>query len=339
VKYRDLGHSGIRVSVVGLGGWALVGGPTWGEQDREESRAAVRAALDAGVTFFDTAEGYGSGESEELLADVLGPRRAQVVIASKVGERHLRPPVLRSCLEQSLRRLRTDYLDLYQVHWPNPDIPLEETFGALAALQAEGKVRAVGVSNFGATYLRGLGPAHTPVSNQVCYSLLFRAVEYEAGPLCRARGIALLPFSPLCQGLLTGKYRTAAAVPEGRARTRLFRPDRPGARHREAGCEAEVFAALAGIRRIADGLGRPMGEVALAWLLAQDGVAGVIAGARSADQAAANARAADLDLPADAVSALAEATEPVKRLLGPNLDFWQTDSRADRPADEAPSDE
>jgi aryl-alcohol dehydrogenase-like predicted oxidoreductase len=331
VRYRRLGRTDIEVSTVCLGGWALVGGPTWGDQDRAASRAAVRAALDAGVTFFDTAEGYGDGESEELLADALGPRRQEVVIASKVGERHLRPDALREHLERSLRRLKTDCVDLYQVHWPNPDIPLEETFGALEALRAEGKIRAAGVSNFGSSYLRDLLKVRAPASNQVCWSLLFRAVEHDVQPLCREHGVALLPYSPLCQGLLTGKYRAPDDVPPGRARTRLFGPDRPESRHREGGCEAAVFAALARIRRIADGLGRPMGEVALAWLLAQEGVASVIAGARSAEQAAADARAADLDLAADVLAALAEATEPVKRHVGRNIDFWQTESRADRP--------
>ncbi len=329
MKFRKLGRTDIDVSVIGLGGWALIGGRTWGDQDRDDSRSAIRAALDAGVTFFDTAEGYGRGESESLLADVIGPGRDEVVIASKVSRRNLEPETLRERCEESLRALRTDYIDLYQVHWPSPDVPLEDSMRAMEDLKRQGKVRVLGVSNFGATYLRDLLAIGRVESNQVCYNLLFRAVEDEVRPLCVEQGISILPYSPIAQGLLTGKWASADEVPEGRARTRLFSGDRPEARHGEAGCEQETFASIERIREIADGLGRPMGQVALAWLLAQEGVPSVIVGARNADQAAENAGAADLDLSGDVLAALAEATEPVKRRLGSSIDFWQSDSRAD----------
>jgi len=332
MQYRTLGRTDIEVSAVCLGCWALVGqaGDTWGEQDRDESRRTVRAALDAGITFFDTAEVYGRGESEDLLGAALGPRRSEAVIASKVSRAHLKPGDVTAACDASLRRLQTDCIDLYQVHWPDPDVPLADTFGALDALKEAGKVRAVGVSNFGASYLPDALNAGRIEGNQVCYSLLFRAIEHDVQPICAEHGISILPYSPLAQGLLTGKFRTADDVPEGRARTRLFSTDRPQARHGEPGCEAAVFAALDRIREICDGLGRPMNEVALAWLLAQESVTTVIAGARHPAQIEANARAADLDLPADVLTALDEATQPVKDHVGRNIDLWQTDSRADR---------
>lgn len=330
MNYRRLGRTEVQVSVVGLGCWALIGGDTWGHQDREDSRRTIEAALDAGINFFDTAENYGAGESEELLGNVLAARRDEVVIATKVSRRHLAFDEMRAACENSLRRLKTDHIDLYQVHWPNPDVPLADTLAALEALKETGKVRAVGVSNFGASYLAEAVQAGRVESNQVAYSLLFRAIEHEVQPMCAEHGISILPYSPLAQGLLTGKFRTIDDVPEERARTRLFSRDRPNARHDEPGCEPALFAALDRIRQICEELGRPMNQVALGWLLAQDAVTSVIAGARRPDQAAENARAADVQLPAHVIEDLYLATAPVKAALGTNIDPWQTNSRADR---------
>ncbi len=331
MKFRKLGSTDIDVSTVCLGCWALIGGGTWGPQDRDDSRATIRAALDAGVTFFDTAEGYGSGESEALLGEVLGPHRSEVVLASKVGRRNLRPDALKAHCEESLRALATDYMDLYQIHWPDPDVPLAETVGAMQDLKAEGKIRAIGVSNFGAGYLGEALEVGPVASNQVCYNLLFQAVEFEVEPLASERGVSILPYSPLAQGLLTGKFRTADNVPEGRARTRHFSKDRPEARHQEPGCEEEVFATVDRIRAIAAEVDQPMSRVALAWLLAQPGVVSVIAGARNPDQVHENVGAGDLKLPPDVLARLSDATDPVKQALGRNIDAWQTDSRAERP--------
>jgi aryl-alcohol dehydrogenase-like predicted oxidoreductase len=329
MEYRKLGRTDIEVSAVCMGCWSITGGRTWGAQDRGDSLAALRAALDAGITFFDTAPAYGDGESEQLLAKALDGLRQEVVIATKVSRRDLAARDVRRSCEASLRRLRTDYIDLLQPHWPSPDVPLSETFAALEKLRAQGKVRAIGVSNFGASYLREVLGRWRIESNQVAYSLLFRSPEFDVLGLCRGNDVGLLCYSPLCQALLTGKFACADDVPEGRARTRHFSKDRPQARHGEPGCEAETFRAIARIREIAGD--RPMGRVALAWLLAQPGVASVIAGGRNAVQAADNASAGDLKLPPETVEALARATEPVKDRLGPNCDMWQSDSRADRP--------
>jgi len=330
VDYRKLGRTDIDVSAVALGCWALIGGETWGEQDRDESRRTIEAALDAGITFFDTAENYGAGESEALLGRVLPPRRQEVVIASKVGRGHLAPDDVREACEGSLRRLKTDYIDLYQIHWPNPAVPIDETLGALQSLKDAGKVRSIGVSNFGATYLDEAVQVGRIESDQVGYSLLFRAVERAVQRLCVEHGISILAYSPLAQGLLTGKYRTAADVPDGRARTRLFSTTRPSARHGEPGCEEALFTALDRIRGLCGEVGKPMNQVALAWLLAQDAVASVIAGARHPEQVLENARAAEVELTPDVLDALGRATEPVKDYVGDNIDLWQTVSRADR---------
>jgi len=331
MHYRQLGQSGIEVSVVCQGGWSIVtADATWGGNDLDESIATIRAALDAGVTFFDTAEGYGRGESEQILARALEGRRGEAVIASKVGGGHLAAADVRAACERSLGHLKTDYIDLYQIHWPSRTVPLDETLGALEALRDEGKIRAVGVSNFGTSFLSEARCTERVVSNQLAYSLLWRAVEYEVAPACQAAGVGVLCYSPIAQGLLTGKFASADDVPKGRARTRLFSKDRPESRHDDGGCEGETFAALAEIRRIADDVGVPMGRLALAWLLARPGVTAVIAGGRSADQARDNAAAADVTLDAEILARLAEATEPVKARIGRNADMWQTDSRMER---------
>ena len=327
MNYRKLGATDIDVSVVAMGCWAIAGDWVWGQQDENEAISTLRAALDAGVNFFDTAEAYGDGYSETLLGKALAGRRHEAVIATKVSDAHLAADALRQACERSLRRLNTDYIDLYQIHWPNWSIPLAETMGALESLKQQGKIRAMGVCNFGPVDLSGLLDLGRCETNQLPYSLLWRAVEFEIGQRCIEHGIGVLCYSPLAQGLLTGKFASADDVPETRARTRHFSKSRRLTRHGEDGCEEEVFVAIAAIRAICEGLGAPMAEVALAWLLRQPGVTAVLAGARTPGQLRENVRAAARELSPDTVDALSQATEALKRRLGPNLDPYQAVSR------------
>jgi len=328
MRYRTLGQTGITVSVVAMGCWAIVGDSTWGPQDEAASVATIQAALDAGVNFFDTAEAYGDGYSESLLGRALAGRRHEAVIATKVSPSHLsRDDVadgyIRQHCEHSLQRLGTDYVDLYQIHWPSRSVPLVETMEALDTLRQQGKVRAIGVSNFGLQDLSDLLAVGRCETNQLPYSLLSRAIEYAIQQKCIDAGIGILCYSPLAQGLLTGKFSSPDEVPEGRARTRHFSKERPQTRHGEAGCEAETFAALEEIHRLSAGIHTPMATLALAWLLHQSGVTAVIAGARQPDQITQAAHAADLQLSPEVIAELTAATEPVKRMLGPNPDLWQ----------------
>jgi len=328
LQFRQLGTSGISVSTVCLGLWNIVGDETWGAQDETDAIQAIETALESGITFLDTAESYGNGYSEELLGRVLGKaRRKEVVLATKVLPNHLKRASLIGACQRSLARLKTDYIDLYIVHWPNPRVPIEETVAALDQLVDEGKVRAVGVSNHGPRDLATLLPHRCPASNQLAYNLLFRAIEFEVAPLCVENRISITPYSSLAQALLTGKFANADEVPEGRARTRHFSGDRPQARHGESGAEEETFEAIARIRRICDDAGLAMSRVALAWLSAQPGVTSVIAGARNAEQARANAAAADIELGDDTIAALSAATDALKRKLGPNADMWSREPR------------
>jgi len=326
MQYRELG-SRVRVSALSMGCWALGDTGTWGPQSEADSIATVHAALELGVNTFDTAEGYGGGESEATLGRALAGRRSEAVITTKVSRGNLSAESVRQACEESLGRLQTDYIDLYQIHWPSRTVPLDETLEALDRLQAEGKIRAIGVCNFGVADLSDLLARRRVASNQLPYSLLWRAIEYEIQPACIDEGVGILCYSPLSQGLLTGKYASAGEVPEGRARTRLFASGRPLARHSEPGAEVEVFRALDEIREICAEMGQPMANVALGWLLRQPGVTSVIAGARTPGQIQETAQAADLALAPEIVARLSAATEEVKRLIGPNADMWQSASR------------
>jgi aryl-alcohol dehydrogenase-like predicted oxidoreductase len=234
---------------------------------------------------------------------------------------------VQAACERSLKRLQTDYIDLYQIHWPDRNTPVEETMQALSDLQQAGKIRAIGVSNFGVQDLTRLPEIGHVVSNQLPYSLLWRAIEYEIQPLCVQKGIGILCYSPLLHGLLTGKYTSADQVPVGKARTRHFSKDCPQTRHEDEGCEAETFAAIAEIRRIAAEIGQPMPLVAVAWLLHQAGITSVIAGARTPGQIEQMAGVTDLELSAKTLRALTTATATLKQKLGKNPDMWLSNSR------------
>ncbi len=329
MRTRKLGGTDLEVSTIAFGCWAIVGGFNWGPQEEADSIAALKAAFDAGFTLFDTAEGYGDGYSEELIGRALADVRDEIVIASKVSPSHFAPDDMRAACDASLARLGTDRIDLYQLHWPSRDIPFAETLGVLQELKDAGKILHAGVSNFGIVDLPAAAAAAPGLiaGNQLAYSLLFRALEFEVVPQCIDHGVGVLTYSSLMQGLLTGKFASADDVPDDRARTRHFASSRPQARHSGPGCEDVTFAAVAAIRDIADGLGEPMADVSLAWLAAQPGVSSVIAGGRNADQARRNARAGDLELPEDVIAKLTEATDGLKQALGPNPDMWQSESR------------
>ncbi len=327
LKYNKLGTSDIGVSEFTLGCWPFAGGAVWGDQDDADSIAAVHASLDAGINFFDTAEGYGAGKSEEVLGKALEGRRDQAVMVTKVGDSHLSPDDVRKSCENSLSRLGTDYIDLYLIHWPNHDIPIADTMGALQALVDEGKVRALGVCNFGVRDLSDLLEVGHIEVNQLPYSLLWRPIEYEIFLKCRQHNIGLMTYSPLMQGLLTGRYANADAVPEGLARSRHFASTRPQAVHGQQGMEDELFEIIARYGEVCRRIGQPMAHVALAWVRAHEGVSSVLVGARNADEVALNLPAFDLTLPDEIVNELDDLTEGIKSNLDGSPDMWRGENR------------
>ncbi|MFW6288713.1 MAG: aldo/keto reductase [Spirochaetota bacterium] len=326
MEYRQLGHSDLRVSTIGFGCWGISGGSMWGDQDESDSIHALHAAVDSGITFFDTAEGYGGGYSEEVVGRAFQDRRDKVLIATKVSPSHLAPDDLRASCEASLERLQTDHVDLYQIHWPDPPGDADAVAETLEQLRREGKIRFVGVSNFGPIDLNRY-PSDLFVSNQLAYSVAFRAIEFHLVDASVERGMSIITYSTLLHGVLTGKYASADEVPPGRARTRHFSAERDIVRHGGEGHEETLFSLVDEMRVIAEEADLSVREVAMLWVLAQKGVATILAGSRDAAQARTNAEVGDLHLAPELIARLTRASESLKEAMGPNPDMWQHESR------------
>jgi len=318
----------LSISKFSLGAWAFAGGAMWGDQDEKNSIATIHAAIDAGVTMIDTAPGYGGGLSEEIVGRGIKDRRDQVLIANKISGAHLTYEKTIECCEEGLRRLQTDHVDLLQIHWLTDDAPLDDVITAMEKLRDDGKALTLGVCNFGPKSLTRLNEKATGwITNQLAYNLLWRANEFEITEACTSHDMGILCYSPIQQGLLTGRFRSTEEIPESRRRTRHFSSDSAMSRHNDTGNEALTFATLDRIRKIADGLGESMADLSLAWLLHQRGVSSVIFGARSPEQVAANMKAEKLKLDEATLTALDEATSELKTALGSNADLWNAKSR------------
>lgn len=293
-EFITLGDSGVPTSRLGLGGCPL-GGHGWGDDfDQSEATAAVRRALDLGVTFFDTADVYGLGRSEELLSNALGVSRFEVTVATKFGVawdksgrtwKDISPARVRPALEASLRRLRLDRIDLYYIHWPDGATPLADVLGELDRCREQGKLRAVGLSNFSGEDLAAAQQVTPIAALQVEYSLAKRSAAEAAAPMAAKSGVPLVTWGSLAQGLLTGKF-------DARAR---FKPaDR---RSRYENFQGPQFAAnlklAATVKEVARRVGKTPAQVALRWLLQSPGVGAVLFGAKRPSQVEENCSAAD----------------------------------------------
>jgi aryl-alcohol dehydrogenase-like predicted oxidoreductase len=288
--------------------------------DVEASRKVIDKAIDSGINFFDTSDSYGT--SENILGEILGERRKKIILATKFGSRQnalgeksgASRGYLLAEAEESLRRLRTDYIDLYQIHYPDPGTPIDETLRALDDLVKTGKVRYVGCSNFSATQLQDAEAAaikHSVksfVSSQDEYSLLVRDIEREQLPLIERLGMSELPYFPLASGLLTGKYKKGSTAPKG---TRLGDKQALADRyHTESNLEK-----VERLQRFAEERGHTLLELAFSWLLSRKAVASVIAGATKPEQVEANAKAGGWTLNADELAQIDEITQAPKPVL------------------------
>jgi aryl-alcohol dehydrogenase-like predicted oxidoreductase len=311
MDYRRTGASGLVVSSVGLGcnnfGMRI---------DDDASRAVVDAAFDAGITFFDTADIYGGGQSEEFLGAALTGRRDEAVIATKFGAPTGKGPYrsggsrryVHAACEASLRRLGTDYIDLYYLHYPDAQTPIEETLSALDDLVRQGKVRYVASSNFASWQVveaelvaRARGTERF-VACQVEWNLLQRDVEREVVPVCRRYGVGILPYFPLASGLLTGKYRRGEAFPEG---------SRLDAMPYFASVATDAnFDTVDRLEAVARDAGRGLVDLAMSWLAGEAGVSSVLVGATRPEQVKANVAAAEWQLSPDELAAVAAALTP-----------------------------
>jgi aryl-alcohol dehydrogenase-like predicted oxidoreductase len=311
VEYRNLGNSGLKVSVVGLGcnnfGMRI---------DTEQTRVVVNKALDEGINLFDTADIYGNrGGSETMLGKALGPRRHEVIVASKFGMAMGDGPFMKgasrryimAAAEASLKRLNTDYMDLYQIHFPDPETPQEETLGALNDLVRSGKVRYIGSSNFAGYQVAdaawisktsGLAPY---ISAQNQYNLLDRRIEKDLTPACKQFGVGILPYFPLASGFLTGKYK------RGEEPSKDTRLGAMGSMAKSALTDSN-FATLEKLQEFARGHGHSVLELAIGWLAAMPQVSSVIAGATKPEQVTANVKGGDWKLSAEELAEVDKIT-------------------------------
>jgi aryl-alcohol dehydrogenase-like predicted oxidoreductase len=305
MEYRNLGKSGLQVSLVGLGCNNF-----GGRLDEAQTRAVIDKCIDVGITFFDTADIYGRGKSEEFMGPALRPHRRNVVLATKAAASMGEGPYwggasrkyLIEAVDESLRRLQTDYIDLFQIHFPDPKTPIDETLRALDDLVKSGKIRYIGSSNFKgwqvveADWLARSEHTTRFISAQNEHSLLQRGPEAELIPACEKYGVGLLPFFPLASGFLTGKYRPNETPPEG---TRLGAANSPFASRI---LNEGNYDMLVKLEKFAEDRGHTMIELAFSWLASKPVVGSVIAGATKPEQVEQNAKSADWRLTAEEMS-------------------------------------
>lgn len=332
----------LRLPSVGIGCWAFGGGSYWGAQEQADVDRVVARALDAGLNYFDTAEAYNNGASEISLGRALGPRRSEAIIGTKVSPNNASPERLRRHCGESLRRLGTDHIDIYMIHWPlnGPSVRhftseedlirnpprLEPALEEMERLRLEGKIRFIGLSNFGREQLAEATRFGVPVSvNEIPYNLLMRAVERTVLPFCVAQGMATVGYSALMQGLLARPPGSLDGVAPVRLRTRHFASTREGSRHGEPGIEPETLAALGAIALIARQIGRPVAEVALAWSVANTGIDCTLVGCRNVAQLEENLRGLSTPLSKETKRDLDRATDEVMHLLGSRIDYFQSE--------------
>ena len=311
MQTRQLGKSDLHLSVIGFGAWALGGGDYefgWGPQDDRDSIRAIRGAMDVGVNWIDTAPVYGLGRSEEVVGRAVKGIRDEVIIATKCSLIWDEDGKISNCLkrdsiiqeaEDSLRRLQTDYIDLYQIHWPSPAVDITEGWEALVELAMSGKIRYPAVSNFDAQQLDQVSTIYPVASLQPPYSMFKRDVEAEIMPYCRENVIGVVAYSPLQNGLLTGKFSAerAAALPEDDFRSRSPYFNSP---------QLEInLATVEKLRTIARRAGRTPAQLALAWVLRRTEVTSAITGTRKPEQIKETAEAADWTLDTETIEEIA----------------------------------
>jgi aryl-alcohol dehydrogenase-like predicted oxidoreductase len=303
MRTRKLGSSGLELTIVGFGAWAIGGGGWafgWGPQDDNESVAAIRRGLDIGINWIDTAAVYGLGHSEEVVARAIEGRRDEVIVATKCGLvwnpgettpfGRLKAESIRREVEESLRRLRTDRIDLYQIHWPSPPEDVEEGWGEVARLVKEGKVLHAGVSNFSVEQIERARVIHPVASLQPPYSMLNRNVEAELLAHCQTHGIGVVVYSPMQAGILSGSFTRermlALAQDDWRRNTRQYQEP-------QLSRNLELVEEL---RAVASRTGRTVGQLAIAWVLRRAEVTSAIVGARRPSQIEETAKASEIDL-------------------------------------------
>ncbi|MDP4207701.1 MAG: aldo/keto reductase [Bacteroidota bacterium] len=327
MEYRNFGNSDLTVSAITFGAWAI-GGWMWGGADSDEAIDAMEAAIDNGITTIDTAPVYGFGQSEELVGQAIKGKRDQVQILTKYGLSWIdkkgqfyfdsvsndgkplsiyrysgKESIIREC-EASLKRLGTDYIDLYQIHWADPTTPIEETMEAMNILQQQGKILNAGVCNYDVSQVAEALDYFPIISNQVPYSMVNRSIEDELVPYCFENNIGILAYSPLQRGILTGKMKAGHQFGEGDSR-----PNTPYYKEPNFG---RILSFVDTLRPIADNHGATVGQVVINWTLQQFGITSALVGARNRQQVLDNVKALDFMLSIDEICDITASLDNIK---------------------------
>lgn len=343
MKYRLCGNSDFKLPILGCGCWAFGGGEYWGSQNQKDVDEVVAKALDLGVNYFDTAEVYNKGASEASLGIAIkNNKRSKAIIGTKVSPHNCYPDALEKSCEASLRRLGTDYIDIYMIHWPvtsksichfteekkiidNPPY-VSDAFGAMNKLRQQGKIRYIGVSNFAINKLsEAISYCPNIVVNELPYSLLTRAIEIETLPSCTPKGVGVIGYMTLLQGMLADIFPSFDEISPWQRRTRHFDSRKCKlCRHGEHGAEGETAQAIDDIRRIAKDSGISMPDIAIKWAVANFAISCALVGVRNTDELENNVQAVSEPLPTDIVERLNTVTKPLMDKLGSSFDYYES---------------
>lgn len=341
MEKRVCKNSGLDLSVLGTGCWAFGGGEYWGNQNQKDANEVVHASVDLSINYFDTAEAYNKGRSESSLGDAIkGIPRDRLLIGTKVSPSNCYKETLIEHCEKSLKRLQTDYIDIYMIHWPvhphsirhftkdnriieNPP-EIHEAVESLKVLKQQGKIRHFGVSNFSSNRLKQL-PIDEVAVNELPYNLLCRAIEYDTISLCEEKGIGVIGYMALLQGILADIYPSFHDIPVWQRRTRHFNcKSTKECRHGEGGAEEETNNALKDIRRISKESGFSMSEIAIKWILENPAITCTLVGSRSVRELEENVKAVYSPLNKEIKSELDLITLPLMKKLGNHFDYYES---------------
>lgn len=327
MKLRKLGSSNLMVSAIAVGCWAY--GSTkndyWGAQEQADVDISVKSAIDKGINFFDTALGYNGGRSEIALGKALKGMREKAIICDKIPNR-FEPNEYEKTVDLMLKNLDMDYMDLLLLHWPTKtDDDTRARLAAMVKLKEKGKVLNIGVSNFGVKQLSGLQEFLPHVcANELCHSILSRGIEVDIAGKCMDENIGIIGYSPLSQGLLTGKYDTIEDIPHNYTRTRQYNLKRDGSRHGGAGVEDVLMQIVALLKNMSKKLDISPAQIALAWSIAKAGITTTIVGCRNEKQLESNRVAGTITLPRWAIKEIDDISWPIVEKIGASPDYYQS---------------
>jgi myo-inositol catabolism protein IolS len=341
MKKRLCKNTGLELSETGTGCWVFGGGEYWGDQNQKDVNDVVHASVDLGINYFDTAEVYNEGRSESSLGEAIrGIPRDRFLIGTKISPSNCYREELINHCEASLKRLQTEYIDIYMVHWPlhphsirhftddiriieNPP-EINDTLETLQVLKQQGKIRYFGVSNFSLDRLRNLALEKIAV-NELPYNLLCRAIEYDTLPFCEEKGIGVIGYMALLQGILADIYSSLDDVPAWQRRTRHFNSkSTKECRHGEEGAEEETNTALKNIRQVCRESGFSMAEIAIKWILENPAITCTLVGSRNVNELEANVKAVQSPLSKEIKAELDQITIPVMEKLGNHFDYYES---------------